>query len=97
MDEHISFQDISPERAMDPDYAQIWVHYNPREKPLSRIMEVVESFAGNAVKIQVHSSTRNGMNVARFHLTNLDVSHIVIGLIENLGLEARGCGPAALS
>jgi hypothetical protein len=93
--EHISFQDISTERVMEPEYAQIWVHYNPLEKPLSRIIEVVESFGGEVEKIEVHPSAQNPMKVARFHLADQDVSHIVIGLIENLEIEARGCGPSA--
>ena len=92
--EPVSFQDISADRWIDPDHGQIWVHYHPGERPLSRIVEMVESFGGDAAKVQVYRSTFDGMKIARFHLTNQDVSHIVIGLIENLGLEARGCGPA---
>jgi hypothetical protein len=93
--EHISFQDISTERVMEPEYAQIWVHYNPSERPLSRIVVVIESYGGDVVKVQVHPSAQNSMKVARFYLANQDVSHIVIGLIENLEIEARGCGPSA--
>ena len=94
LQEPVSFQDINADQWIDPDHGQIWVHYHPSERSLSRIVEVVENYGGDAATVEVYPSAFDGMKIARFHLTNQDVSHIVIGLIENLGLEARGCGPA---
>jgi len=77
----------------DPIYSQIFVHYDPGERPLSRIIELIEKFEGGLNSVEVFASTQPGLKIARCKLVNQDVSHIVIAMIEDLCLEAYGCGP----
>jgi len=76
-----------------PSYAQVFVHYDPREQPISKIVELIENFEGELSSLEILASSRSGLKIAHFKLENQDASHIVIALIENLRLEAYGCGP----
>lgn len=89
----VSFQEFFSDTQCDPVYAQIFVQYDPGKQPLSNIIELIERFEGGLSSVEVLTSTGPGLKIARCKLENPDVSHIVIAMIEDLCLEAYGCGP----
>ena len=89
----ISLTELFAGAQCDPSYAQVFVQYDPREQPLSKIVELIERFEGELRSVEILASSRSGLKIAQFKLENQDVSHIVIALIGDLRLEAYGCGP----
>ncbi|MEW6262976.1 MAG: hypothetical protein AB1641_07845 [Thermodesulfobacteriota bacterium] len=89
----ISFRELSATAKSVPALAQIFVHYDPGTSPLSKIVELIERFEMPIRSVEVCDSEGAGLKIAVFRLEARDVSHVVIAVIENLGLEAFGCGP----
>jgi len=76
-----------------PSYAQVFVQYDPREQPISKIVELIEIFEVELSSLEILASSKAGLKIAHFKLEKQDVSHIVVALIENLRLDAYGYGP----
>jgi len=87
------FQDFLVSAQSDPSRAQILVHYDRRKTALSKIVELIERLEGELSSIHFLGSKLPGFLSVLFKLRDQDVSHIVIAIIEDLHLEAYGCGP----
>jgi hypothetical protein len=74
-------------------YAQIIIHFDPQQQPLSALIRLIERFEMNVKSIEIVSSVAENQEIALVKLNAIDVSHVVIALIENTGVEAFGCGP----
>lgn len=88
----VSFEEFSEAKSI-PYYAQVFIHYDPNTQPLSKVIEIIERFEIDLGSVKVCDSIKAGLKIATIQLDAIDISHLVIALIENLGLEAYGCGP----